>query len=115
MVPIKYNIRSLRTRWVSSLMTVLGTGLVVWASVLAFGLADGLDHTLEVSGEPLDLIVMRKGATAETNSIVNESAAASWRHARRHRLGRGGRQASARPSWSSSSTRPAAATTATAT
>ena len=25
-VPIKYNIRSLRARWVSSLMTVLGTG-----------------------------------------------------------------------------------------
>ncbi len=75
MVPIKYNVRSLRARWVSSLMTVLGTGLVVWASILAFGLADGLDHTLEVSGEPLDLIVMRKGATAETNSIVNESAA----------------------------------------
>ena len=75
MIPVKYNVRSLRTRWVSSSMTVLGTGLVVWASVLAFGLADGLDHTLEVSGEPLDLIVMRKGATAETNSIINESAA----------------------------------------
>ena len=75
MVPVKYNVRSLRTRWVSSSMTVLGTGLVVWASVLAFGLADGLDHTLEVSGEPLDLIVMRQGATAETNSIVNEAAA----------------------------------------
>jgi len=56
-------------------MTILGTALVVWAVVLTFGLADGLDHTLEVSGEPLDLIVMRKGATSETNSIINESAA----------------------------------------
>jgi putative ABC transport system permease protein len=74
-VPLKYNIRSLRARWVSSLMTVLGTALVVWAVVLTFGLADGLDHTLAVSGEPLDLIVMRKGATAETNSIINESTA----------------------------------------
>lgn len=75
MIPLKYNIRSLRTRWVSSLMTIIGTALVVWAVVLTFGLADGLDHTLEVSGEPLDLIVMRKGATAETNSIINESTA----------------------------------------
>ncbi|MBI2826626.1 MAG: ABC transporter permease [Planctomycetia bacterium] len=75
MVPIKYNIRSLRNRWVSSLMTILGTGLVVWASVLAFGLADGLDHTLAISGDPLDLIVMRKGATSETNSIISESTA----------------------------------------
>jgi putative ABC transport system permease protein len=75
LIPVKYNIRSLRTRWVSSLMTILGTALVVWAVVLTFGLADGLDHTLAVSGEPLDLIIMRKGATAETNSIVNEAAA----------------------------------------
>lgn len=73
MVPIKYNIRSLRSRWVSSMMTVLGTGLVVWASVLSFGLADGLNHTLEVSGEKLDIIVMRKGSTAETNSTVSEA------------------------------------------
>jgi len=74
-VPIKYNIRSIRARWVSSLMTVIGTGLVVWASVLAFGLSEGLNHTLEVSGEPSDLIIMRKGSTAETNSSVSESVA----------------------------------------
>lgn len=72
MVPLKYNLRSLRARWVGSLMTVLGTALVVWASVLAFMLASGLDHTLEVSGEPLDLLIVRKGATSETNSVINE-------------------------------------------
>lgn len=74
-VPLKYNLRSLRARWVSSVMTVCGGALVVWASVLAFGLGDGLDHTLEVSGDPLDLILLRKGANAETESIVNESLA----------------------------------------
>jgi putative ABC transport system permease protein len=73
MIPIKYNLRSLRARWVTSLMTIFGTALVVWATVLAFGLADGLDHTLAVSGDPLDLMVLRKGATAETASIVDES------------------------------------------
>lgn len=72
MVPIKYNLRSLRARWVGSVMTVLGTALVVWASVLAFMLASGLDHTLEVSGEPLDLLIMRKGTTSETNSVITE-------------------------------------------
>lgn len=74
-IPLKYILRSLRARWVTSAMTVFGTALVVWASVLAFGLAAGLDHTLEVSGDPLDLVVMRKGATAETNSIIDESLA----------------------------------------
>ena len=67
MIPLKYNVRNLRVRWVSTLMTVLGTGLVVWSSCILFGLVDGLQHSLNVSGEPLDLIVLRKGSTNETN------------------------------------------------
>jgi putative ABC transport system permease protein len=70
MIPIKYNVRNLRVRWVTSLMTVLGTGLVVWASVLTFGMTDGLEHALRVSGEELDLIVLRKGAVEETSSGI---------------------------------------------
>ena len=68
MIPLKYNVRNLRVRWVNTLMTVLGTGLVVWSSCILFGLVDGLQHSLRVSGDPLDLIIMRKGSTAETNS-----------------------------------------------
>ena len=68
MVPIKYTVRNLRVRWVNTLMTVLGTGLVVWSSCILFGLVDGLEHSLKVSGEPLDLIVLRRGSTSETGS-----------------------------------------------
>jgi putative ABC transport system permease protein len=75
MIPLKYNLRSLLARWVTSLMTIFGTALVVWATVLAFGLGAGLDHTLEVSGGPLDLIALRKGATAETTSIIKADVA----------------------------------------
>jgi putative ABC transport system permease protein len=50
MIPAKYNLRNLRVRWVTTLMTVLGTALVVWASVLSFGLNEGLEHALEISG-----------------------------------------------------------------
>lgn len=75
MIPVKYNVRSLRARWVASLMTILGTAMVVWASVLAFGLAAGLEYTLNVSGEPLDMILLRKGATAETGSSIDEATA----------------------------------------
>ncbi len=66
MIPLKYNVRNLRVRWKSTLMTMLGTGLVVWSSCLLFGLADGLEHSLSISGDPLDLIVMRPGSTNET-------------------------------------------------
>ncbi|RIK85077.1 MAG: ABC transporter permease [Planctomycetota bacterium] len=75
MVPLKYNLRSLRARKVGSLMTVLGVGMVVWASIFAFGLYAGLEHTLTVSVNPLDVIVLRQGSTAETASAVSESAA----------------------------------------
>lgn len=67
MIPLKYNYRNLRVRWISTLMTVLGTGMIVWSSCILFGLVDGLQHSLNVSGDPLDLIVLRKGSTNETN------------------------------------------------
>jgi putative ABC transport system permease protein len=75
MIPVKYNVRNLRVRWVTTLMTVIGTGLVVWATVLTFGLTDGLEHALRISGDPLDLIVMRKGASDETSSTVEANVA----------------------------------------
>jgi putative ABC transport system permease protein len=75
MIPTKYNIRNLRVRWVTTLMTVLGTALVVWATVLSFGLADGLDRALRVSGDELDLIVLRKGSEEETSSGIEQQVA----------------------------------------
>jgi len=66
MIPLKYNIRNLRVRWKTTFMTVMGTGLVVWSSCILFGLVEGLEHSLNISGDPLDLIVIRKGSTNET-------------------------------------------------
>jgi putative ABC transport system permease protein len=75
MIPLKYNIRNLRVRWKTTLMTALGTGLVVWSSCILFGLVEGLEHSLKVSGDPLDLIVMRKGSVTETTSGFETSKA----------------------------------------
>ena len=75
MIPAKYNIRNLRVRWVTTLMTVLGTGLVVWATVLSFGLADGLEHALSITGNELDLIVLRKGSNEESSSGIEQRLA----------------------------------------
>ena len=54
---------------------MLGTGLVVWSSCILFGLVDGLEHSLNISGDPLDLIVMRQGATNETTGGFESSKA----------------------------------------
>ncbi len=71
MIPLKYNTRNLQRRWVATLMTVLATGFVVWSSCLLFGLVAGLRHSLNVTGDPLDLIILRKGSTNETDSSVD--------------------------------------------
>ncbi len=75
MIPLKYNVRNLRVRWKTTLMTVLGTGLVVWSSCILFGLVEGLEHSLTISGDPLDLIVMRPGSTSETTSGIETAKA----------------------------------------
>jgi len=67
MIPIKYNTRNLRVRWVTTTLTVVGTAMIVWSSCLIFSLVEGLQHSMSVSGDPLDLIVLRKGSTNEVN------------------------------------------------
>ncbi|MDZ4657630.1 MAG: ABC transporter permease [Bythopirellula sp.] len=75
MVPIKYNLRSLMARKVGSLMTIFGTGMVVWASIFAFGLYGGLEKALTTSVSPLDVLILRQGSSSETASAVTEASA----------------------------------------
>lgn len=75
MIPFKYNLRNLRVRWVTTLMTSLFTGLLVCASVLVFGLVDGLLHAFTVSADEQKLIVLRKGSDNEISSQVDGETA----------------------------------------
>ena len=75
MIPVKYNIRNLRVRWVGTCLSIFATALVVWSSCILFGFVEGLQHSLNVSGDPLDLIVLRKGSTNETNGGYDSSKA----------------------------------------
>ncbi len=70
MIPLKYNIRSLTVRWVTTLLTVLAIAIVVFASILTFGMIEGIENALNSSGDPNDIIVMRKGADSELSSNV---------------------------------------------
>ena len=75
MIPVRYNLRNLRVRWVTTLMTSLFTGLLVCASVLVFGLVDGLMHAFTISADELKLIVLRKGSDNETSSQIDGATA----------------------------------------
>lgn len=69
-LPLKYNFRNLTVRKSSTLATALTIGLTVAVFLMVMALARGIDLTLASSGEPLNLIVLREGSTAELNSDV---------------------------------------------
>ena len=69
-LPLKYNIRNLTVRKGTTLATAFTIGLTVAVYLMVMALARGIDLTLATSGEPLNLIVLRNGSTAELNSDV---------------------------------------------
>ena len=69
-LPLKYNIRNIIVRKGSTLATAFTIGLTVAVFLMVMALARGIDMTLSSSGEPLNMIVLREGSTAELNSSV---------------------------------------------
>ena len=70
-LPIKYNVRNLTVRKGTTLATAFTIGLTVAVYLMVMALARGIDLTLASSGEPLNLLVVRNGSTAELNSSVS--------------------------------------------
>ncbi len=72
-IPISYNLRNLMVRKTTTVLTALGIGLTVAVLVAVLALVEGLRSSFEASGRPLNVLVMRKGATAELLSVVTRS------------------------------------------
>ncbi len=64
-VPISYNFRSIRARWTSTIVAILGIAGTVGVFVAMLSLARGFRATLVASGSPDDALVMRAGSTTE--------------------------------------------------
>ncbi len=64
-VPISYNLRSLRARWTSAIVAVLGIAGTVGVFVAMLSLARGFRATLVASGSADNALVMRAGSTSE--------------------------------------------------
>jgi putative ABC transport system permease protein len=73
-VPLSYNVRNLRVRLFSTVMTVLSVGLVVAVFIGVMALARGLEEAFEATGDPLNLVVLRQGSQVETSSAVRRDA-----------------------------------------
>jgi len=64
-VPISYNFRSIRARWTSTIVAVLGIAGTVGVFVAMLSLAKGFKATLVASGSPDNVLVMRAGSSSE--------------------------------------------------
>ncbi|MBI2925780.1 MAG: ABC transporter permease [Verrucomicrobia bacterium] len=69
-LPLKYNLRHLRVRWRTTLGATLGIALVVAVFVMVMSLARGLRATFLSTGNPKNLLVVRKGSMAESSSQI---------------------------------------------
>jgi putative ABC transport system permease protein len=70
-IPLVYNFRSVRARWTSSVVAILGIAGTVGVFVAMLSLARGFKMTLVRSGSPQNAIVRRAGATSEVDGSVS--------------------------------------------
>lgn len=65
-----YSLRNLWARRVTTLLTVTGLGLVVFVFLAVLMLAQGLEQTMGLTGDPMNAIVLRKGALSDIESTI---------------------------------------------
>jgi putative ABC transport system permease protein len=70
-LPLKYNYRNVFVRWRATLATIIGVGLVVAVYILVQSLGAGLEKSGRNTGDPRNLMIVRKGSTAESSSQVS--------------------------------------------
>jgi len=73
-IPLVYNFRSVRARWTSAIVAVLGIAGTVGVFVAMLSLARGFKATLVSSGSDDNAIIMRAGATSELTGGVSLDA-----------------------------------------
>ncbi len=69
-IPIVYNLRSVRARWVSAIVAVLGIAGTVGVFIAMLSLARGFHATLVSSGSADNALIMRAGSSAELDGAV---------------------------------------------
>src|SRR6202051_1222331 len=69
-IPLSYNLRNLVVRKTTTIMTALGIALTVAVLLAVLALVHGLETAFRSTGNSLQVLVMRKGSTAELSSAI---------------------------------------------
>jgi len=70
-IPVVYNLRSVKERWTSSVVAVLGIAGTVGVFIAMLSLASGFKATLVSSGSKDNAMVRRAGSTSEMDSSIS--------------------------------------------
>ncbi len=71
-IPLSYNLRNLIVRKATTLMTAAGIAMTVAVLLAVLGLVSGLQSAFQSTGDPLHVLVMRKGGNAELTSLLTQ-------------------------------------------
>jgi ABC-type lipoprotein release transport system permease subunit len=74
-VPLSYTWRSLWARHITTALTLVGIALVVFVFASILMLATGIERTLVTSGDPQNVIILRRAANSELVSQVGRDEA----------------------------------------
>jgi putative ABC transport system permease protein len=69
-IPLKYNVRNLFVRKITTTLTVLGIGLVVAVFLCVMSLGEGLTRVFTASGSENNVLVLRQNAQSELQSGI---------------------------------------------
>jgi putative ABC transport system permease protein len=70
-IPLIYNVRNLRVRAGATVMTALGVALTVAIAIFIMMLLSGLNSAFHSTGNPLNVMALRKGSDSELTSFMN--------------------------------------------
>lgn len=74
-IPLSYNVRNLFVRKLSTSLTFTVVTVVVAVLCILLSFAAGIRESLKASGSPLNVLVLKTGATAESTSIIDPDEA----------------------------------------
>lgn len=72
-VPLRYNVRNLTVRWLTTLMTGLAFTLVIALMTGMLAFVNGMFHLTEQSGQPGNVMLMSEGSTDEAFSNLGRA------------------------------------------
>ncbi len=73
-IPFYYNLRNLKVRAGATALTAAGIAVTVWVAVIVAGMVAGLNRAFATNGDPLNILILRKGLDTEYASSVSKQS-----------------------------------------